>query len=678
MRIVNLSRYIGKCATIIAANAVLISAVHAQTLGANLALTGPSAGADGSGFSNTKLVRDGSTATYTQASGTSNQRVSVKWGSAINFNTVVLRESGSNIGSWQLVNNDNGAVLASGTGIGATRTVNLGNVSMKKINLVVSGSSPMRLAEFEVYNATGNSSSSVSSSSSSSVSSSSVSTSSSSISSSSSSTSSSVSSSASSTSSVPGGGSSGISNECINLATNPNVNWRQTSLQTDQEIVKCLADTLGRPVGYGENARGGYNPNGNSKLTVITKSGSKSVEQQLLEAIADDNHNWIVFDKFDFAQEHEIGLYRAYCGNATVQSLLDASEAECINYRQWCARKGFNSDATCLTEFFNKAMNKSAIPIRIPVIGSNKTIDGRMSNAFFRFSGFAIGRDNSGQPTQTSNSVILTHLDFRGAGHTEDHYVDPDMIRATGASRHIWIHKNTFDLTGDAAFDVKVGAYDITMSFNKVIDVLRASLHGSSDSRVINTQITTTMHNNAFVTRDARYMTFGNTGRRVPLVRRGTSHMFNNVFMNYRKDVLSLRVGAQVLHEDNMFIVNQAHQEKGTVEASLAELKGNLIRDIGGGSYRSTGGYLWFADAACNLNAATKTEITAASGSVGNLSQQYSAASRNVINAQRISAGQELVDYVSATAGKNGQMPFNSPLAGDRYYVLGLGKVPCQ
>src|SRR5690606_40758241 len=35
-----------------------------------------------------------------------------------------------------------------------------------------------------------------------------------------------------------------ISNDCINLATNPNVNWRDTSLQSDQEIVECLAQTL--------------------------------------------------------------------------------------------------------------------------------------------------------------------------------------------------------------------------------------------------------------------------------------------------------------------------------------------------------------------------------------------------------------------------------------------------
>ncbi|MGM8225152.1 pectate lyase family protein [Cellvibrio sp. ARAG 10.3] len=180
MRAIKSPKGIATIAALALINLMSLNAVHAQNLGSNLSITGPGAGADGSGFSDTKLVRDGSTSTYTQASGTTNQRVSVKWSSAINFNTVVLRESGSNVANWQLVNNDTGAVLATGSGIGAARTVNLGAVNMKKLNLIVNGSSPLRMAEIEVYNASGSSASSsvASSSSNSSSSSSSSSTSS--------------------------------------------------------------------------------------------------------------------------------------------------------------------------------------------------------------------------------------------------------------------------------------------------------------------------------------------------------------------------------------------------------------------------------------------------------------------------------------------------------------------
>jgi pectate lyase len=325
-----------------------------------------------------------------------------------------------------------------------------------------------------------------------------------------------------------------------------------------------------------------------------------------------------------------------------------------------------------LERFFNESLNDGDLPIRNPVVASNTTLDGRLTNAYFRFSGFALGSDASGEPVATATSVILTHLEFRGAGHTEDHGLDPDMIRSTGASHDIWIHKNTFDLTGDSAFDVKVGAYGITMSFNRVMDVKRAALHGSSDSREINSQITTTMHHNAFVTRDALYDTFGNTGRRVPLIRRGTSHMWNNFFMNYRKDVVSVRVGASLLWQDNALLINAAHQE------DLGDRAAELTRDIDDGSYRGDGVSLWLSDGACRLDEGTEVRLTNASGSVGDLASAYSSASRAAMDAARTTAGQDLVDYVSATAGKHGAAPFNSPLAPSAAEVLASRPASCQ
>jgi pectate lyase len=455
------------------------------------------------------------------------------------------------------------------------------------------------------------------------------------------------------------------------------VNWRDTGLQTDQEIVECLYQSLGRPVGYGENAQGGYDPNGNSKLTIITKNSSVSVEQQVLDAISGDEHNWIVFDKIDFAQPSEIGMYRLGCNNATVQSILGATEAECVNYQQWCANNGVSSSA-CVTQFFNVAMNKSNNPIRNPVIGSHKSLDGRGSEAYFLFSGFAIGKDFEGSPVKTAESVIMTHLSFKGAGHTEDHYVDPDMIRSTGASHDIWIHKNTFDTTGDSAFDVKVGAHNITMSFNRLVNVKRAVLHGSSDSHTIDTQITTTMHHNAFVTTDDSYMLLGNTLRRVPLLRHGKTHMFNNVFVNYRNQILSLRVGASAFMEDSVFMVNAVHQEKSTVAASLAEISTNLFKDISDGYFRNERNFLWFGSSSCVLNDTTKTALTASNGTVADLAQNYSAASLNMVNGWRFAAGQDLVDYVTLTAGKHGAVPFNSPLSPDRVYMEALSPTSCQ
>lgn len=643
-------------------------------LGANLALNGGADGSSKGGGTSYGNVNDGNLASYWQPSGTSGERIGVKNFSGT-FNTVIIRELNGATERWRLEDHDTNEVLATGSALGSERVITgFGERELYKVNLIIeSARTAPQIAEFEVYRATGDVSDDGASSSYSSSSSSH---------SSSSNSSSSESSSADSSSSESSGRfpdySGPLSNDCVELATNPNVNWRDTALQTDQEIVECLAQTLGRAVGYGENALGGYDPNGNSTLTVITKSSSESVEQQIFDAMSSEDHHWIVFDKNDFAAETEIGMYRLHCSNSDVLSRIGGTEAECVDYRQWCSNRGYNGHDQCLEEFFNNRLDDKDLPIRNPVISSNTTIDGRMSNAYFRFSGFAIGKDSSGQPTQTANSVILTHLDFRGAGHTEDHGLDPDMIRSTGASHDIWIHKNTFDLTGDSAFDVKVGAYDITMSFNRVVDVKRASLHGSSDSRSINEDITTTMHHNAFVTRDDLYFEFGNTARRVPLIRRGTSHMWNNLFMNYRKDIISVRVGADLLWEDNALVINGDFQEKDDINSALDELQGNLTRDVSGGNYRADGVYLWFGNSACDINASTQRALTDASGSVGDLSQQYTMASRDTINDFRLDAGQDLIDYVSATAGKYGELPFNSPLAGDIYYVLSLGKVPCQ
>jgi len=461
---------------------------------------------------------------------------------------------------------------------------------------------------------------------------------------------------------------------CEELISNPSVNWRESSLQTDQEIVECLAYSLGRPVGYGEAAFGGYDPAGGSTLTVITKSSNVSVEQQVADAVSGEEYNWIVFDKVDFATPSEVALYRLHCGDAAVQAALGVSSADnCIDYEAWCSANGV-SGASCLETFFNDRLNDGDLPIRNIRIGSNTTIDGRQSQAYFLFSGFAIGSDSDGEPVDTASSVILTNLLFQGAGHTEDHELDPDMIRSTGASHDIWIHQNTFDLTGDSAFDVKVGAYNVTMSFNLVRNVKRAALHGSSDSRTINEQIATTMHHNAFITTDGYYETFGDTGRRVPLIRRGKSHLFNNVFYNYRKDILSVRVGGRVAFEDNMFLAGTAVAGDDDIDYYVE----NLLDDYREGGLEISGSYVWMSDSSCNLDPSASGDLTASYGSTPDMFAEYGTQSRTTITANRFTAGEDLADYVLATAGKGGAAPFNSPYSEGQTAIMSMAHRACE
>ncbi|GAB2928356.1 pectate lyase family protein [Rheinheimera gaetbuli] len=131
------------------------TSVHAN----NLSLTGPGAGSDGSSKASGSSygnVKDADLQSFWQPATNTSQRVSVKWSNAVSANQVVLREQGNNVTNWRLVNNDNGAVLATGTGIGSNRVINFNTVSTKKLNLeILSASSAPRIAEFEVYLNTG-------------------------------------------------------------------------------------------------------------------------------------------------------------------------------------------------------------------------------------------------------------------------------------------------------------------------------------------------------------------------------------------------------------------------------------------------------------------------------------------------------------------------------------------
>ncbi|WP_024890928.1 hypothetical protein [Luteimonas huabeiensis] len=469
----------------------------------------------------------------------------------------------------------------------------------------------------------------------------------------------------------------GISAACRELIENPAMNWRESPVLTgDQAIVGCLAQSLGTPVGFGHRATGGYDPAGGSTLVVVTQGGAVPPEQQILDAIGTDDPTWIVFDKDDFAAPTDIAMYRNGCTNPAVLAALGgATVAECRDHRLWCANRGVSS-ASCEDTFFNDRLNDSSLDaLKLPLVHSNTTIDGRGANASFIFSGFKIGSDSGGSPTHTSRNVIVTHNRFAGVGHVEDHDLDPDMVRSTGASHDIWIHQNTFVNTGDSAYDVKVGAYDITVSFNRLHNVKRAALHGSSDSRTINAQIATTVHNNLYVTTDDVYGDSAYDGlRRVPLLRRGQSHLFNNVFYGYRKDVLSVRVGGRIAFEDNL-LLNNIDNSKGD---DLDDWVANLLRDVRDTSgLRVEGSVVRYADANCQAQGAPG-DLTRTVGSVPDMLAAYDARSLALIEDNWLPADMDLARYVFATAGKGGLAPYVSPATPGIAAIIAAAPAGCQ
>src|SRR4051812_11104313 len=117
----------------------------------NLSLNGGADGsskASGTSYGN---VKDGSTSTYWAPAGATGY-VSVKWSSATTVSQAVIRQAsgGGSISAWRLLNADNGAVLASGSG--SPSTISFSSTSLKKLTLdITNASSAPRIAEFETY-----------------------------------------------------------------------------------------------------------------------------------------------------------------------------------------------------------------------------------------------------------------------------------------------------------------------------------------------------------------------------------------------------------------------------------------------------------------------------------------------------------------------------------------------
>ncbi|RPF23275.1 pectate lyase [Myceligenerans xiligouense] len=112
------------------------------------------AGADGSSkASGTSYgnVIDGDMSTYWSPSG-STGRISVKWGTDRTVAAITIREAAGtegNIGSYQVVNHDTGAVLTTGSGAGV---ITFPATSLRKINFeITSSSGTPAVAEFETY-----------------------------------------------------------------------------------------------------------------------------------------------------------------------------------------------------------------------------------------------------------------------------------------------------------------------------------------------------------------------------------------------------------------------------------------------------------------------------------------------------------------------------------------------
>jgi len=171
-------------------------------------------------------------------------------------------------------------------------------------------------------------------------------------------------------------------------------------------------------------------------------------------------------------------------------------------------------------------------------VASNKTIVGVGANS---------GLTGCGLNMRDVNNVIVQNMKI---AKVEASHGNGDAIHIDGAT-HLWIDHN--DLSSDTThgtdfydglLDITHAADLITVSWNYLHDHIKCSLIGHSDSNGSEDtgHLRVTYHHNFF----------NNCDQRMPSLRFGTGHVYNNYFVNGTTGVHS-RMGAQMLVQNNVW-----------------------------------------------------------------------------------------------------------------------------
>ncbi|MFE9173849.1 polysaccharide lyase family 1 protein [Streptomyces kebangsaanensis] len=206
-------------------------------------------------------------------------------------------------------------------------------------------------------------------------------------------------------------------------------------------------------------------------------------------------------------------------------------------------------------------------------IGSNTTVLGVGSSSGFTGGGLRL---------KNVGNVVVRNLNISKA-------VGTDAITVQGSTK-VWIDHNTLSSDRDHGKDYYDGLLDIThasdyvtVSWNTFKDHYKGSLVGHSDSNASEDtgHLRVTYHHNWF----------NNVNSRIPSLRFGTGHFYDNYVVGADTAVHS-RMGAQMLVENNVFrstkVAVTTNRDSST--DGYANLRGN---DLGGAATEisRTGGF---------------------------------------------------------------------------------------
>ncbi|GIF24367.1 pectate lyase [Actinoplanes tereljensis] len=171
------------------------------------------------------------------------------------------------------------------------------------------------------------------------------------------------------------------------------------------------------------------------------------------------------------------------------------------------------------------------------VVSSDKTIVGVTANAGLTGGGFFIKK---------ASNVIIRNLKISFA------QAPTDLIAAQ-VSDHIWIdHNELFNDTShdkdfyDGMVDLTHATDFVTVSWNYLHDHFKGSLVGHSDSNAA--------EDTGHLRVTYSHNWFDNVASRLPRLRFGTAHLYNNLFTNAATSGIHCLMSAQCLVQNNVFV----------------------------------------------------------------------------------------------------------------------------
>jgi pectate lyase len=246
-------------------------------------------------------------------------------------------------------------------------------------------------------------------------------------------------------------------------------------------------------------------------------------------------------------------IHQALCGRASSSTPIIIEVQGTINHGN-------------TTKVSGDSCNTAADKIEIKDV-SNVTLVGVGSGATF---------DQLGIHIRNASNIIIQNVTVRNVKKSGSPISNGgDAIGMESAVRNVWVDHVTLLASGgesegfDGLFDMKDDTKYVTLSYSIMRNSERGGLVGSSESDRSNSFIT--YHHNLYQ----------NLNSRVPLLRGGIAHIYNNHYVNIIESGINSRAGAQARVDNNYF--QDAKDVLGTfytTEAGTWQVSGNVFDDV--------------------------------------------------------------------------------------------------